>query len=146
MLAGPHDTGHDAPCITALLGIPGVEGVQAFLPAVMRLRNDIKSVTPELRQRCNNTAPGKPEAYSTTGTEVMQPCCIKSSREHKTSRSFTTNRKEILMENENENRDHNPLKDNQDDSWIVAALTTAFVAGVGATIAAIKLVSKLVNK
>ena len=35
------------------------------------------------------------------------------------------------MENENENRDHNPLKDNQDDSWIVAALTTAFVAGVG---------------
>ena len=50
------------------------------------------------------------------------------------------------MENENETRDHNPLKDNQDDSWIVAALTTAFVAGVGATIAAIKLVSKLVNK
>ena len=50
------------------------------------------------------------------------------------------------MENENENRDHNPLKDNQDDSWIVAALTTAFVAGVGATIAAIKLVSKLVSK
>ena len=50
------------------------------------------------------------------------------------------------MENENENLDHNPLKDNQDDSWIVAALTTAFVAGVGATIAAIKLVSKLVNK
>ena len=50
------------------------------------------------------------------------------------------------MENENENRDHNPLKDNQDDSWIVAALTTAFVAGVGATIAAIRLVSKLVNK
>ena len=50
------------------------------------------------------------------------------------------------MEDENENRDHNPLKDNQDDSWIVAALTTAFVAGVGATIAAIKLVSKLVNK
>ena len=50
------------------------------------------------------------------------------------------------MKNENENRDHNPLKDNQDDSWIVAALTTAFVAGVGATIAAIKLVSKLVNK
>ena len=50
------------------------------------------------------------------------------------------------MENENENRDHNPLKDNQDDSWIIAALTTAFVAGVGATIAAIKLVSKLVNK
>ena len=50
------------------------------------------------------------------------------------------------MENENENRDHTPLKDNQDDSWIVAALTTAFVAGVGATIAAIKLVSKLVNK
>ena len=38
------------------------------------------------------------------------------------------------MENENENRDHNPLKDNQDDSWIIAALTTAFVAGVGATI------------
>ena len=50
------------------------------------------------------------------------------------------------MENKNENRDHNPLKDNQDDSWIIAALTTAFVAGVGATIAAIKLVSKLVNK
>ena len=50
------------------------------------------------------------------------------------------------MENENENRDHNPLKDDQDDSWIIAALTTAFVAGVGATIAAIKLVSKLVNK
>ena len=50
------------------------------------------------------------------------------------------------MENENENRDHNPLKDNQDDSWIIAALTTAFVAGVGATIAAIKLVSKLVSK
>ena len=50
------------------------------------------------------------------------------------------------MENENENRDHNPLKDNQDDSWIIAALTTAFVADVGATIAAIKLVSKLVNK
>ena len=50
------------------------------------------------------------------------------------------------MENENENRDHNPLKDNQDDSWIIAALTTAFVAGVGATVAAIKLVSKLVNK
>ncbi len=50
------------------------------------------------------------------------------------------------MENENENRDHNPLKDNQDDSWIIAALTTAFVAGVGAIIAAIKLVSKLVNK
>ena len=50
------------------------------------------------------------------------------------------------MENENENRDHNPLKDNQDDSWIIAALTTAFVAGVRATIAAIKLVSKLVNK
>ncbi|MBO5308151.1 MAG: hypothetical protein J6C40_09125 [Lentisphaeria bacterium] len=50
------------------------------------------------------------------------------------------------MENENENRDHNPLKDNQDDSWIIAALTTAFAAGVGATLAAIKLVSKLVNK
>ena len=50
------------------------------------------------------------------------------------------------MENENENCDHNPLKDNQDDSWIITALTTAFVAGVGATIAAIKLVSKLVNK
>ena len=50
------------------------------------------------------------------------------------------------MEDENENRDHNPLKDNQDDSWIIAALTTAFVAGVGATIAAIKLVSKLVSK
>ena len=50
------------------------------------------------------------------------------------------------MENENENLDHNPLKDNQDDSWIIAALTTAFVAGVGATLAAIKLVSKLVNK
>ena len=47
---------------------------------------------------------------------------------------------------EDEKHDHNPLKDNQDDSWIVAALTTAFVAGVGATIAAIKLVSKLVNK
>ena len=47
---------------------------------------------------------------------------------------------------EDEMHDHNPLKDNQDDSWIVAALTTAFVAGVGATIAAIKLVSKLVNK
>ena len=50
------------------------------------------------------------------------------------------------MENEDENRDHNPLKDNQDASWIVAALTTAFVAGVGATIAAIKLVSKIVSK
>ena len=50
------------------------------------------------------------------------------------------------MENENENRDHNPLKDNQDDPWIIAALTTAFAAGVGATLAAIKLVSKLVNK
>ena len=50
------------------------------------------------------------------------------------------------MENENENRDHNPLKDNQDDSWIIAALTTAFAAGVGATLAAIKLVGKLVNK
>ena len=50
------------------------------------------------------------------------------------------------MENENENRDHNPLKDNQDDSWIIAALTTAFSAGVGATLTAIKLVSKLVNK
>ena len=50
------------------------------------------------------------------------------------------------MENENENRDHNPLKDNQDDSWIITALTTAFAAGVGATIAVIKLVSKLVNK
>ena len=47
---------------------------------------------------------------------------------------------------EDEKHDHNPLKDNQDDSWIVAALTTAFAAGVGATIAAIKLVSKLVNK
>ena len=47
---------------------------------------------------------------------------------------------------EDEKHDHNPLKDNQDDSWIIAALTTAFVAGVGATIAAIKLVSKLVNK
>ena len=45
-----------------------------------------------------------------------------------------------------EKHDHNPLKNNQDDSWIIAALTTAFVAGVGATIAAIKLVSKLVNK
>ena len=50
------------------------------------------------------------------------------------------------MENENENRDHDPLKDNQDDSWFVAALTTAFVAGVGATLAAIKLVSKIVSK
>ena len=50
------------------------------------------------------------------------------------------------MENENEKHDHNPLKDDQDDSWIIAALTTAFAAGVGATIAAIKLVSKLVNK
>lgn len=50
------------------------------------------------------------------------------------------------MENENENRDHNPLKDNQDDSWIIAALTTAFAAGVGATVAAIKLVSKIVSK
>ena len=50
------------------------------------------------------------------------------------------------MENENETRDHNLLKDNQDDSWFVAALTTAFVAGVGATIAAIKLVSKIVSK
>ena len=102
-----------------------------------------------IRQRLANTAfavSGKPEAYSTTGTEVMHPCCTKSSRERKTSRSFTPNRKEILMENENENRDHNPLKDNQDDSWIVAALTTAFVAGVGATIAAIKLVSKILSK
>ena len=100
-------------------------------------------------QRLANTAfavSGKPEAYSTTGTEVMPPYCIKSSRERKNSRSFTPNRKEILMENENENRDHNPLKDNQDDSWIIAALTTAFAAGVGATLAAIKLVSKLVNK
>ena len=88
-----------------------------------------------------------PEAYSTTSTEVMHQYCIKSSRERSNpSRSFTINRKEILMENENENRDHNPLQDNQDDSWIIAALTTAFVAGVGATIAAIKLVSKLVNK
>ena len=50
------------------------------------------------------------------------------------------------MKNEDENRDHNPLQDNQDDSWIVAALTTAFVAGVGATVAAIKLVSKIVSK
>ena len=50
------------------------------------------------------------------------------------------------MENENENRDHNPLKDNQDDSWIIAALTTAFAAGVGATVAAIKLVCKIVSK
>ena len=102
-----------------------------------------------IRQRLANTAfavSGKPEAYSTTGTEVMHPYCIKSSRERKNSRSFTTNRREILMENENENRDHNPLKDNQDDSWIVAALTTAFVAGVGATVAAIKLVSKIVSK
>ena len=87
-----------------------------------------------------------PETYGTTGTEVMQPCCIKLSRERKTSRSFTPNRKEILTENENENRDHNPLKDNQDDSWIVAALTTAFAAGVGATLAAIKLVSNIVSK
>ena len=47
---------------------------------------------------------------------------------------------------ENENRDHNPLKDNQDDSWIIAALTTAFAAGVGATVAAIKLVSNIVSK
>ena len=47
---------------------------------------------------------------------------------------------------EDEKHDHNPLKNNQDDSWIIAALTTAFAAGVGATIAAIKLVSKLVNK
>ena len=102
-----------------------------------------------IRQRLANTAfavSGKPEAYSTTSTEVMHPYCIKSSRERKNSRSFTPNRKEILMENENENRDHNPLKDNQDDSWIIAALTTAFAAGVGATLAAIKLVSKLVNK
>ena len=37
---------------------------------------------------------------------------------------------------EDEMHDHNPLKDNQDDSWIITALTTAFVAGVGATIAA----------
>ena len=50
------------------------------------------------------------------------------------------------MENENENRDHNPLKDNQDDSWIIAALTTAFTAGVGATLAAIKFAIKLINK
>ena len=50
------------------------------------------------------------------------------------------------MENENENRDHTPLKDNQDDSWIIAALTTAFAAGVGAMLAAIKLAGKLVNK
>lgn len=50
------------------------------------------------------------------------------------------------MENENENRDHNPLKDNQDDSWIITALTTAFVAGVGATLAAIKFASKIINK
>ena len=103
-----------------------------------------------IRQRLANAAvtqcPIYSEAWNTNGTEVMPLYCIKSSRERKTSRSFTTNRKEILMENENENRDHNPLKDNQDDSWIVAALTTAFVAGVGATIAAIKLVSKLVNK
>ena len=47
---------------------------------------------------------------------------------------------------EDEKHDHNPFKDNKDDSWIIAALTTAFVAGVGATLAAIKLVSKLVNK
>ena len=47
---------------------------------------------------------------------------------------------------EDEKHDHNPFKDNQDNSWIIAALTTAFAAGVGATIAAIKLVSKLVNK
>ena len=59
---------------------------------------------------------------------------------------FNLNYKETPMENEDENRDHNPLKDNQDDSWIIAALTTAFAAGVGATIAAIKLVSKIVSK
>lgn len=47
---------------------------------------------------------------------------------------------------EDEKHDHNPLKDEQDDSWIIAALTTAFAAGVGATIAAIKLVSKIVSK
>ena len=47
---------------------------------------------------------------------------------------------------EDEKHDHNPLKDNQDDSWIIAALTTAFAAGVGATIAAIKLVSKIISK
>ena len=41
------------------------------------------------------------------------------------------------MENENENRDHNPLKDNQDDSWIIAALTTAFAAGGGIGITAV---------
>ena len=50
------------------------------------------------------------------------------------------------MEDENENRDHNPLKDNQDDSWIIAALTSAFAAGVGATLAAIKFAIKLINK
>ena len=100
-------------------------------------------------QRLANAAlqcPIYSEAWNTNGAEVMQPYCIKSSRERKNSRSFTPNRKELLMEDENENRDHNPLKDNQDDSWIITALTTAFVAGVGATIAAIKLVSKLVNK
>ena len=53
------------------------------------------------------------------------------------------------MENEDENRDYNPFKDNKDDkddSWLIAALTTAFAAGVGATVAAIKLVSKIVSK
>ncbi|MBR2509822.1 MAG: hypothetical protein IKB71_08750 [Lentisphaeria bacterium] len=47
---------------------------------------------------------------------------------------------------EDEKHDHNPLKDNQDDFWIIVALTTAFAAGVGATIAAIKLVSKIISK
>ena len=47
---------------------------------------------------------------------------------------------------EDEKHDHNPLKDDQDDSWIIAALTTAFAAGVGATLAAIKFASKIINK
>ena len=50
------------------------------------------------------------------------------------------------MENGDENRDYNPLKDNKDDSSLVAALTTAFAAGVAATLAAIKLIGKIVNK
>ena len=46
---------------------------------------------PEVRQRCGNAVSGKPETYSTTGTEVMQPCCIKSFRERRNpSRSLTT--------------------------------------------------------
>ena len=44
---------------------------------------------PEVRQRCGNAVSGKPETYSTTGTEVMQPYCNKSSRERSNpSRSF----------------------------------------------------------